>query len=188
MNSEQKAILAGLIAALVCFLAGGWFGYSWGTTRAQKGQEQQADTTSVETQLDTTTTQRPKVDTVTLVKWKTKYLPLPPADPEDEPMDTIDNPYDNPPDSAAVEIPISRYVAEQDSLYRVVATGYDVDFEEITVYPRTTTITLTRTVGVPKANRWGIGVQAGYGATLQDNTVKLAPYIGVGISYNIITW
>jgi hypothetical protein len=41
---------------------------------------------------------------------------------------------------------------------------------------------------VPKPTHWGIGVQAGYGATLSNNTVKLAPYIGVGISYNIITW
>ena len=186
MNSEQKAILAGLIAAVVCFLVGSWFGYSWGTTRARKGQEQPADTTSVETQLDTTTTQHPKVDTVTLVKWRTKYLPLPPADPDDEPMDTIDNPYDNPPDSVAVEIPISRYVAEQDSLYRVVAEGYDVDFKEITVYPKT--VTICHQLEVPKPTHWGIGIQAGYGATLQDNTVKLAPYIGVGISYNIITW
>ena len=188
MNRGQKAILAGLIAAVVLFLAGGWFGYFWGTSRCQKFNVQPVDTTGVSTQLDTATTQHPKADTVFLVKWKTKYLPPPPAEPDDEPMDTIDPYWQPPADSVAVQVPISRYVAEADSLYRVVATGYDVDFEEITVYPRTTTITLTRTVEVPKASRWGIGVQAGYGATLNHNTVQLSPYIGVGISYNIITW
>lgn len=35
--------------------------------------------------------------------------------------------------------------------------------------------------------RWGIGVQAGYGAVLKQD-VKLYPYIGVGVSYNIIRW
>ena len=188
MNSEQRGILAGFILALVCLAAGLSFGYFWGTSRGQKFNVQPVDTTGVSTQLDTATTQHPKADTVFLVKWKTKYLPPPPADPDDEPMDTIDPYWQPPADSLAVQVPISRYVAEADSLYRVVATGYDVDFEEITVYPRTTTITLTRAVEIPKPTHWGIGVQAGYGATLQDNTVKLAPYIGVGISYNIITW
>jgi hypothetical protein len=178
MNSEQKAILAGLIAALVCFLAGGWFGLEMGRKRAENKPPK------IEVRVDTVTITQVRVDTVEKVRTITAYLPVVPDD--DEPMDTIDNPYDNPPDSAAVEIPISRYVAEQDSLYRVVAEGYAVDFKEITVYPKT--VTICHQLEVPKPTHWGIGVQAGYGATLSNNTVKLAPYIGVGISYNIITW
>lgn len=122
------------------------------------------------------------------VKTITAYLPIAlPDEEDDEPMDTIDYPYDNPPvDSVAVEIPISEYVAEKDSLYRVIAEGYAVEFKEITVYPKTTII--TNTVEIKKPTHWGLGVHAGYGATLNNNTVQLSPYVGVGISYNILTW
>lgn len=139
-----------------------------------------------------------KLDTITLrdtdivVQWKdrirkdTVWLPLVDMD-DDEPMDTIDYPYDNPPrDSVAVEIPIDRYIAQKDSLYRVVVDGYGVEFKEIEVYPKT--ITITNTIELKKPTHWGVGIQAGYGATLVDKTVKLSPYVGVGVSYNIITW
>ena len=122
------------------------------------------------------------------IKTVTAYLPISlPDEEDDEPMDTIDYPYDNPPvDSVAVEIPISEYVAEKDSLYRVVAEGYAVEFKEITVYPKT--ITIPNIIEIKKPTHWGLGVHAGYGATLNNNTVQLSPYVGVGISYNILTW
>jgi hypothetical protein len=41
--------------------------------------------------------------------------------------------------------------------------------------------------GPIRKTRWGIGVQAGYGAVLKQD-MKLYPYIGVGVSYNIIRW
>ncbi|MBE9488450.1 MAG: hypothetical protein IMY73_04620 [Bacteroidetes bacterium] len=37
-----------------------------------------------------------------------------------------------------------------------------------------------------KPKRWGVGVQVGYGATTNNGNVRLSPYIGVGVSYNII--
>lgn len=36
---------------------------------------------------------------------------------------------------------------------------------------------------LPKANKFGIGVQAGFGFS---NSLKPSPYIGIGVSYNII--
>lgn len=176
MTSEQKGILAGLIAAVVCLAIGIWFGFELGQKRAENKPPK------IEVRIDTVTITQVRIDTVEKVRTITAYLPVVPDD--DEPMDTIDYPFT--PDSVAVEIPISRYVAEQDSLYRVVAEGYAVDFKEITVYPKT--VTTTNTVEVRKPTHWGIGIQAGYGATLNHNTVQLSPYIGVGISYNIITW
>lgn len=176
MTSEQKGILAGLIAAAVCLAIGIWFGFEMGQKRAENKPPK------IEVRIDTVTVTEVRIDTVEKVRTITAYLPVVPDD--DEPMDTIDRPFT--PDSVAVEIPISRYVAEQDSLYRVVAEGYAVDFKEITVYPKT--VTITNTVEVRKPTHWGIGIQAGYGATLNHNTVQLSPYIGVGISYNIITW
>lgn len=38
-----------------------------------------------------------------------------------------------------------------------------------------------------KDKKWGIGIQVGYGVSLQD-PLKLSPYIGVGVSKNIITF
>lgn len=38
-----------------------------------------------------------------------------------------------------------------------------------------------------KPRRWGIGIQAGYGAVLAPQ-VRMYPYVGIGISYNILTF
>lgn len=119
--------------------------------------------------VDTLTITEVRVDTVTRWRTQTAYLPR---------VDTVTREVR---DTVLVEVPIDRYVAE-DSLYRVVATGYEVEFEEVTVYPRT--VIKEHYIERSRAARWGIGLQAGYGATISDNAVKLSPYIGVGISYN----
>lgn len=174
----KKGIFWAFVAALVCFLVGGWFGLEMGRKRAENKPPK------IEVRIDTVTVTEVRTDTIEKVRTITANLPAVPD--ADEPVDTIDPYWQPPADTVAVQIPISRYVAQKDSLYRVVAEGYAVDFKEITVYPKT--VTVTNTIEVAKPTRWGIGVQAGYGATLHNNTVKLAPYIGVGISYNIITW
>ena len=53
-----------------------------------------------------------------------------------------------------------------------------------------TTVTSMRTyqVSLPRPRKWGLGFQAGYGGSLVDNKVYLAPYIGVGINYNLLSW
>lgn len=43
---------------------------------------------------------------------------------------------------------------------------------------------ILKAVPVKVRSRWGIGVQAGYGASRQG----LSPYIGVGVSYNLVAW
>lgn len=179
MNGEQKGLLIGIVAAfvaaIICFVTGFTFGKK--SVKLPKP--------TVEVRVDTVTITEVRVDTIEKVRTITAYLPV--VEDDDEPMDTIDYPYDNPPeDSVKVEIPISRYVAQEDSLYRVVAEGYAVDFKEITVYPKT--VTITNTVEVKKPTHLGIGIQTGYGVTMNQNVVKLSPYIGVGISYNIISF
>lgn len=173
MKKTLILLLAGIAIIAASFFIGRW----------SKPDKPIPPPTIIE-RIDTVTITEIIVDTVELVKTITVYLPV--AEDDDEPMDTID-PYWQPPvDSVAVEIPISRYVAQEDSLYRVVAEGYAVEFKEITVYPKT--ITITNTIEVKKPTYWGIGVQAGYGATLDNNTIRLSPYIGVGISYNIFSF
>lgn len=39
-----------------------------------------------------------------------------------------------------------------------------------------------------RRSRWGVSATAGYGAAAVDGQVRLAPYAGIGISYNLITF
>lgn len=69
-------------------------------------------------------------------------------------------------------------VTYQDSLYRVTISGYRPRLDKLEIYPRTITHTLTPQL---KPKRWGIGLQAGYG-------LPYGPYIGLGVSYNLLQW
>lgn len=73
-----------------------------------------------------------------------------------------------------------------DSTYRAQVSGYRPALDWIEVYPQTEVV--TRNIFVDSRKRWGLGVQAGYGAYVSGGQVRLAPYIGVGISYDIIRW
>ena len=51
-----------------------------------------------------------------------------------------------------------------------------------------TTVTHTATATQqPKPKRWGIGIHLGYGLTIASKP-EFHPYIGIGISYNILTF
>lgn len=75
-----------------------------------------------------------------------------------------------------------------DSTYKVTISGYHPCLEMIEVYPTTVKITETTTIRVPSNKRWGIGVQVGYGAALDDSRIVLSPYVGIGVSYHFIRW
>lgn len=74
----------------------------------------------------------------------------------------------------------------EDSLYRAQVSGYRPALDWIEVYPQT--VYLTKIVKTQDVKRWGIGLQAGYGAYASGGQVRLAPYLGVGISYDILRW
>lgn len=74
----------------------------------------------------------------------------------------------------------------EDSLFRAQVSGFKPSLDWIEVYPQTEVV--TRNIFVDSRKRWGLGVQAGYGAYVSGGQVRLAPYIGVGISYDIIRW
>ena len=78
----------------------------------------------------------------------------------------------------------------EDSLYRAEVSGYDPKMDRIDIYAPTRVITRTetKTVSIPQRKRWGIGVQAGYGIGYHSGTFYTSPYIGVGISYNLLTF
>lgn len=88
-------------------------------------------------------------------------------------------------DTLYIQLPREQKVYE-DSTYRAVVSGYLPDLDTMTVYRKTTTITETIVREVPIKKRWGLGIQVGYGATLNGNQITTSPYVGVGISYNIL--
>ena len=92
-------------------------------------------------------------------------------------------------DSIPVYLPREVKVYE-DSTYRAEVSGVFPSLDRIDVYQRKEVVTIQeeREVIVPVRQRWGIGIQAGYGAFLHSQTIRTAPYIGVGITYSIISW
>jgi hypothetical protein len=78
-------------------------------------------------------------------------------------------------------------VVWKDEYARVFASGIMPHVDSVQHFVTTRTITKEIPVKVVKKTRWGVGVQAGYGVMV-GNEVRLAPYVGVGISYNIVSW
>lgn len=86
---------------------------------------------------------------------------------------------------AAVERTTLRY---EDSTYTAIVSGIYPRLDSLAIYPRKEVVTIHTTERVPKANRWGFGLQAGWGGVLADGKLATGPYIGVGISWNLATW
>lgn len=84
-------------------------------------------------------------------------------------------------DSVEVAVPITQRVYE-DTLYTAYVSGYKARLDSMRLRSKVTT--LIRTAYVRKNARWGVGVQAGYGV----GHCGASPYIGVGVSYNILNW
>ena len=76
----------------------------------------------------------------------------------------------------------------QDSLCRVYASGINPQVDSVTHFLQETIITREISVPVKVKSRWGLGIQVGYGAGVNGKQVYLTPYVGVGISYNILSW
>ena len=73
----------------------------------------------------------------------------------------------------------------RDSLCTVWASGVRPSVDSVRHYVTERVVTNTVTVpGLRKVTRWGVGVQAGYGVSDKG----LTPYVGVGLSYNLLAW
>lgn len=75
-------------------------------------------------------------------------------------------------------------VAWEDSLARVYASGIDPHVDSVIHFTQNLIITKEIPVIQVKKTRWGVGVQVGVGAGKDG----LTPYLGVGVSYNILSW
>lgn len=76
----------------------------------------------------------------------------------------------------------------QDSLSDVYASGYDVQVDSVRHNIQTQVITKERDVIVKVKPKWSLGIHVGYGATFQNGQFAHMPYVGAGVSYNIISW
>lgn len=76
----------------------------------------------------------------------------------------------------------------QDSLCRVYASGINPQVDSVTHFVQETIVNREISVPIKVKSRWGLGIQVGYGAGINGKQVYLTPYVGVGISYNILSW
>lgn len=153
-----------LIWSLAVFYAG----RNWAIKRDISGYAERVDTLVVR---DTIVQEKPVYRTISQVR--TEYVPV---------CDTI-----RIQDTLFVPVPIETKVYE-DSLYRAEVSGYRASLDRLEIYQQERIITQTIPVQVKERKRWGIGVQAGYGVSTPNGKPVLSPYIGIGVSYDLIRW
>jgi hypothetical protein len=163
MSSASKICLL-LAALLLAYCAG----CNTAQQRAISSAIQQADTLVIH---DTITREMPVYITNTRVR--TEYVPV---------RDTL-----RLHDTLFVPITIEKRVYK-DSLYRAEISGYKPSLDKIEIYQHSHTIKEVQTIFVTERKRWGLGVQVGYGVGVHSGVLYTTPYIGVGVSYNLLRW
>jgi len=166
MSVKTKLIAVTVVLLLIgAALLGGFI---WGRSRAISAMKPEVVTRIIH---DTTRVELPIIRTE--YKYIDRYIEVPV-------WDTLRVEHH---DTVAVVVPYT--VREyKDTTYFAKVGGYKPELLEIETYNRT----VYNTQLVPEQKPWGLGVQVGGGAVYADGKVTLAPYIGVGISYNIIRW
>lgn len=77
----------------------------------------------------------------------------------------------------------------KDKNYQAWISGYRPELDSIHIFRNTHQIITSTTIQPkPKPKRWGIGIQAGYGVMIQQNTLKPTPYVGIGLSRNLLSF
>lgn len=79
-------------------------------------------------------------------------------------------------------------VVWKDKYAKVYASGIMPHVDSVEHYLERHVITKERDVIVKVKPKWSIGVHAGYGAFVKNGQIATSPYIGVGVSYNILSW
>ena len=107
-----------------------------------------------------------------------KSVPAAADDKEDNFPNKTDVAAEDASDSVTVQIPITQRVYETDR-YRAVVSGYQPSLDDLLIYQPSQVVRIK-----DKPKRWGIGVQVGYGMTVNGKP-QFTPYIGIGVSYNL---
>ena len=182
-----KTVLVFFLAGLLC---GGFIGFWYGRTTAQSPNEGHIITTDTITRYDTLFVKSPTPRDSIVVKYITKTLPKSGNNAVENIPQNGNNEADNIPavaevadsDKVEVIIPITqkRYDGEN---YSAWVSGYEPQLDSIFVSQRTDVITIKET---KPPNKWHIGIQCGVGYAFKSN--QFNPYIGIGISYSIISF
>lgn len=85
-------------------------------------------------------------------------------------------------DTIEVSLPREQVVYEDSSYYAVVS-GFQPVLDTLKVYPTTTTIWIEKTIVEPQ-KRWGLSVVGGGGFGVSG----LTPFVGIGITYDLLQW
>nr|DAV92291.1 MAG TPA: hypothetical protein [Caudoviricetes sp.] len=168
MKGKDILVLVLLLAALV-------LGFILGRDKKGEVQVKERTKTKVVTKYDTIRAAAPKPVHDTIVKWQEARVPR-------EHFREVTK-MTKGSDSVNVKLPITQRTY-RDSNYTAWVSGYKPSLDSIHTYNKTvyTTRTIERTVTKPP-NRWGIGINAGYGYGI--NSKLFEPYIGVGVTYII---
>lgn len=164
-----KKITYAVVAVIMALLLSYFIGRRDGFNSAVRGETESVDTMYVH---DTIMQYRPILEE--RVVYKREYVPVPVTDTLWK-HDTLYVSLDH------------EQVVWQDSLSRVYASGILPQIDSVQHFVSERVVTRELTKVVKKPCRWGVGIHAGYGIQLGEQ-VKTAPYIGVGVSYNILSW
>ena len=177
MKELRECIACVLIGVLLCLNI-----YQCSTSRSWcelKGNSVYTDTLTV---IDTMRVEYPVPRDSLVIRYVTKVLPV----AQDTTVkvtgmsETAHLPVtENKRDSIAVEIPITQKVYATEK-YRATISGYQPSLDEILILQPTQIVSVKS-----KPKRWGVGVQVGYGISIKGEP-KFSPYIGLGISYNLL--
>ena len=72
----------------------------------------------------------------------------------------------------------------RDSLCEVYASGIMPQVDSVRHFTEYKYVTIETAIPVKDKSHWGLGINAGYGV----GQGGLTPYIGIGVSYNILSW
>lgn len=180
MKSRYKIFLA-CVGVVVVFLSGMLAGISCRVEKESEGVERERIETR-EIFVDTVRCPAPRAESEVAVRSEIRRFARRSGEGE---RGTVFSGQENrgteePEDSVAVEIPIvQRHY--RDSTYEAWVSGYEARLDSVRVFAPTTVIT-RREWKPPK--RWHVGVTAGYGYGPRG----VQPYVGIGITYSIISF
>lgn len=76
-------------------------------------------------------------------------------------------------------------VVWRDSLSAVYASGVMPEVDSVKHFISERIVREKEVIEIKKRSRWSIGIQAGYGIGLSGD-VRMTPYVGIGVSYNLL--
>jgi len=92
-------------------------------------------------------------------------------------------------DTVYLNLPREQKIYREEN-YHAWISGYRPALDSIHIFRNTHQVITSTTIRQKpnKPRRWGIGIQAGYGLTYHQNTIHPVPFIGIGLSYHLLSF